>query len=72
MSKASACRLLPQPGFTPQRPVWRAYQQKPEAIRKWLGEEDGQIKKMAQKKKVLIFFGDEAGLRSDHHAGTTK
>jgi transposase len=71
LSKASVCRLLGQLGLTPQRPVWRAYQQKPEAVQKWLEEEYPQIKKMAQKKKALIFFGDEAGLRSDHHAGTT-
>jgi len=71
LSKASVCRLLTQLGLTPQRPVWRAYQQKPEAVQKWLQEEYPQIKKMAQKHKALIFFGDEAGLRSDHHAGTT-
>lgn len=71
LSKASVCRLLAQLGLTPQRPVWRAYQQKPEAVEKWLQEEYPQIKQLAQKKKALIFFGDEAGLRSDHHAGTT-
>ena len=71
LSKASVCRLLGQLGLTPQRPVWRAYQQKPEAVQKWLEEEYPQIKNMAKKKKALIFFGDEAGLRSDHHAGTT-
>ena len=71
LSKASICRLLGQLGLTPQRPVWRAYQQKPEAVQKWLEEEYPQIKNMAKKKKALIFFGNEAGLRSDHHAGTT-
>src|SRR5512134_2510069 len=29
LSKASVCRLLAQLGLTPQRPVWRAYQQRP-------------------------------------------
>ena len=24
-----------------------------------------------RQKKAIIFFGDEAGIRSDHHAGTT-
>jgi transposase len=26
---------------------------------------------MAKRQKAIIFFGDEAGIRSDHHAGTT-
>jgi len=71
LSKASVCRLLNQMGLTPQRPVWRAYQQKPEEVQRWLQEEYPRIKRMARQKKALIFFGDEAGVRSDHHAGTT-
>lgn len=71
LSKASVCRLLAQLGLTPQRPIWRAYQQKPEEVQKWLEMEYPRIKKMARRMKAQIFFGDEAGVRSDHHAGTT-
>jgi transposase len=71
LSKASVCRLLNQLGLTPQRPVWRAYQQRPEEVRRWLDEEYPHIRAMARRYKALIFFGDEAGVRSDHHAGTT-
>jgi transposase len=71
LSKTSVCRLLAQLGLTPQRPIWRAYQQRPEAVQRWLNEEYPKIKKMAQRMKAQIFFGDEAGVRSDHHAGTT-
>jgi transposase len=71
LSKASVCRLLNQLGLTPQRPVWRAYQQRPEEVQKWLEEEYPRIRTMARKHNALIFFGDEAGIRSDHHAGTT-
>jgi len=71
LSKASVCRLLNQLGLTPQRPVWRAYQQKPEEVQKWLQEEYPKIRRWARQKKAIIFFGDEAGVRSDHHAGTT-
>lgn len=71
MSKSSVCRLLAQLGLTPQRPVWRAYQQKPEEVQRWLHEEYPRIKRLARQKKASIFFGDEAGVRSDHHAGTT-
>ncbi len=71
LSKASVCRLLGQLGLTPQRPVWRAYQQRPEAVQKWLQEEYPRIQRLARQKGAVIFFGDEAGIRSDHHAGTT-
>jgi transposase len=71
LSKSSICRLLAQLGLTPQKPIWRAYQQQPEAVQKWLQEEYPRIHRLARRKKALIFFGDEAGVRSDHHAGTT-
>lgn len=71
LSKASVCRLLNQLGLTPQKPMWRAYQQKPEEVQKWLTEEYPRIKSMARHLKAQIYFGDEAGVRSDHHAGTT-
>jgi transposase len=71
LSKASVCRLLTQLGLTPQKPIWRAYQQKPEIVQKWLQEEYPRIKSMARRLKAQIYFGDEAGVRSDHHAGTT-
>jgi transposase len=71
LSKASVCRLLNQLGLTPQRPVWRAYQQRPEDVQRWMEEEYPRIRTMARRHKALIFFGDEAGVRSDHHAGTT-
>lgn len=71
LSKASVCRLLNQLGLTPQRPVWRAYQQRPEEVQRWLDQEYPDIRKLAKKMKAVIFFGDEAGVRSDHHGGTT-
>ena len=71
LSKASVCRLLIQLGLTPQRPVWRACQQQPEVVKRWLDQEYPRIKDLARQMKAVIFFGDEAGVRSDHHAGTT-
>jgi transposase len=71
LSKASVCRLLNQLGLTPQRPLWRAYQQNPEGVEKWLSDEYPRIKELAKTMKARIYFGDEAGIRSDHHAGTT-
>ena len=71
LSKASICRLLAQLGLSPQRPVWRAHQQKPAAVQEWLHKEYLRIQTLARRMKAQIFFGDEAGVRSDHHAGTT-
>jgi len=71
LGKSSICRLLSQLGLTPQKPIWRAYQQQPEAVQKWLKDEYPRIRRLAKQNKALIFFGDEAGIRSDHHAGTT-
>ena len=71
LSKASVCRLLIQLGLTPQKPVWRAYQQRPEEIKKWLSEDYPRIRSIARRLRAQIYFGDEAGIRSDHHAGTT-
>jgi transposase len=71
LGKSSVCRLLIQMGLTPQRPIWRAYQQKPDEVQRWLEIEYPRIRTLARQHKAQIFFGDEAGVRSDHHAGTT-
>ncbi|HLP41283.1 MAG TPA: IS630 family transposase [Fibrobacteria bacterium] len=71
LSKASVCRLLNQLGLSLQRPLWRAHQQDPERVRRWLDNEYPRIRKMAKKQGAALFFADEAGLRSDHHSGTT-
>ena len=62
-------RYLSRWGFTPQKPARRAYEQNPEAIRRWLEEDYPTIQRQAKKEKALIFWGDETGLRSDHVAG---
>jgi len=71
LSKATVGRLLAQLGFTCQRPLYRAYQQDPVSVEQWVKMEYPKIVKLAKKNKAKIFFGDEAGVRSDYHAGTT-
>jgi len=71
LSKASVCRLLKQLGLSAQRPLWRAYQQNPARVEKWLRDEFPRIKAEARAKRAVIWFADEAGVRSDAHAGTT-
>jgi transposase len=71
LSKASVCRLLNQLGLSPQKPLWRAFQQDHERVEKWVKEEFPKIRALARKHAADIFFGDEAGVRSDFHAGKT-
>jgi transposase len=56
-------------GMTPQKPVSRAYEQNPEAVRRWLEEEYPAIAARAKKEKGLLFWEDEMGLRSEHVVG---
>ena len=58
-------------GLSVQRPVWRAYQQDPEKVRRCKSEVYPQIRAEAAAAGATIFFGDEAGIRCDEHAGTT-
>jgi transposase len=71
LSKASVCRLLNQLGFSPQRPLWRAFQKDARLVEKWVKEEYPMIRALARKQKADIFFGDEAGVSSDFHSGRT-
>lgn len=71
LSVVSAGRLLAKMGLSPQRPAWRAYQQDSEAVRRWKEEEYPAIAAQAAAEGASIWFADEAGIRSDHHAGTT-
>ena len=71
LSVNSVGRLLTQLGITPQKPLWRAYQQDPERVRRWVQEEYPALEREAKQLGAEIWFGDESGLRSDYHAGTT-
>lgn len=58
-------------GFTPQKPLRRAYQRQDGAVKKWLEEVYPQIARKAHEQKAEIHWGDEAGFRSDHQVGTS-
>ena len=60
-----------QLGLSAQRPLRRAYQQDPERVERWLKEDYPGIRALARQNGAEIWFGDEAGVRSDCHAGTT-
>lgn len=52
-------------GFTPQKPVKRAYEQNPKAVQRWLDEEYPEIKARARREDAEIYWGDETGMRND-------
>lgn len=56
-------------GFTPQKPLRRAYEQNPVAVKKWLTEEYPSIVEKAKEQQAEIYWGDETGLRSDSQHG---
>jgi len=71
LSISTATRVLHDLGLSFQKPLTKAFQQDPQAVAKWLEVEYPKIRTKAKRQKAEIFFGDEAGLRSDHHSGRT-
>ena len=70
-SEVQVGRLLQKLGLTPQRPLYRAYQQDPERVEEWKKSVYPKIRRLAAEEDASIFFADEASIRTDHHAGTT-
>ena len=62
-------RYLKRWGFTPQKPLRRAYEQDPEAVQKWLEQDYPAIRRQARTEGAQIHWADEMGMRSDHQAG---
>ena len=71
LSEVSVGRLMRRLGFSAQRPLYRAWQQDPALVERWRAEDYPKIAARAKREGALIYFADESGIRSDHHAGTT-
>lgn len=56
-------------GFTAQKPLRRAYEQQPAAVRDWLRHAYPAIVARARRTPGVIFWGDETGLRADDVRG---
>jgi len=56
-------------GFTPQKPIRRAYEQQPEQVKKWLVEKYPAIKAMAKEENAEIQWCDETGFSSQDNRG---
>jgi hypothetical protein len=64
-------RWLRRWGFTPQKPVRRAWEQNSKEVKRWLRLRYPRVRREAKAEGAQIHWGDEMGLRSDHQAGTT-
>jgi len=64
-------RWLRRWGFTPQKPMRRAWEQNPQKVEYWLKVRYPRVRRQAKAEGAEIHWGDEMGLRSDHQAGTT-
>jgi len=71
VSAVTVGRILRKLGMSPQRPLYRAYQQNPEKVREWKDKTYKKIREEAARLGAVIFFADEAGVRANFHAGTT-
>lgn len=64
VSLVTVGRYMKRLGFTPQKPIKRAYEQSPKAVEKWLKKDYPQIVKRAIKENAEIHWVDETGLSS--------
>jgi transposase len=64
-------RYLKRWNLTPQKPLRRAYEQDPAAVKRWLDKQYPVIRQRAKRENAEIHWGDQMGLRSDHQAGTS-
>ena len=62
-------KYLARWGFTAQKPIRRAYEQDPAAVRRWLRRDYPAIVARAKQARGVVFWGDETGLRSDDVRG---
>ena len=69
LSRWQVGRYLKSWGYTPQKPISKAFEQNPEKVKEWLEQQYPAIKKKAVKQNAVIYFEDEVGMRSDHQAG---
>lgn len=56
-------------GFTPQKPIRRAYEQQPKQVKQWLTEKYPSIKARAKKENAEVQWCDETGFSSADNRG---
>ncbi len=58
-------------GFTPQKPIKKAYEQRPEAVQEWLGKDYPAIEQRAKTEGAEIHWGDETAIVNTDVRGCT-
>jgi transposase len=71
LSLASVGNILARLGMSPQRPLYKSYEQDPEKVAEWKESTFPEIQARAKKEGAAIFFADESSVRTNYHAGTT-
>jgi transposase len=56
-------------GYSPKKPLERAYEQDPKAVQEWIEQEYPQIEQRARAQGAQIQWGDESGLCSTEYGG---
>ncbi len=63
-------KVMARLGFTPQRPLNRAYEQDAALVQRWLDHDLPTLRARAKARGTVVLFAAEASMRSDYHAGT--
>lgn len=71
LALASVSRVMKLLGFSVQKPLYQAWQQDTQLVHEWETKTYPAIKTQARSQGAVIYFADEAGIRSDYHTGTT-
>jgi transposase len=71
LSKSGVSRLLAHLGLSPQRPIYKSYKRNPKKMKKYLDKTFPGLRTKARRMGAMIYFVDEAAVRSDAHRGTT-
>ena len=60
-------RLLNRWGFTPQRPIKKAYEQRPAEVKRWMQETYPKVQAKANEENAEIWWGDETAVKPECH-----
>lgn len=71
LSLPTVGKVMHSLGFSAQRPLHRAWEQDAVLVQSWLQSDLPALLQRAKNQGALVLFGDEAGVRSDYHTGTT-
>lgn len=71
LSKSGVCRLLAHLGLSPQRPTYQSIKRDAAEHREYLRKRFPELRRLAKETGAVIYFLDEASVRSDSHRGTT-